>query len=49
MLRGILGCYIYVCDENLRNYFKQHIHTFNKNKNTLIEIAEPKDIKLVPF
>lgn len=47
MLRGILGCYIYVCDENLRHYFKQHIHLFNEYK--LIEIAEPKDVKLVPF
>ena len=28
MLRGILGCYIYVCDENLRNYFRKHIYLF---------------------
>ncbi len=28
MLRGILGCYIYVCDPNLRNYFSQHLHIF---------------------
>lgn len=49
MLRGILGCYIYVCDENLRNYFKKHIYLFNENKNPKIEIAESKEIKLIPF
>ncbi len=25
MLRGIKGTYVYVCDENLREYFKEHI------------------------
>ncbi|MDP4913304.1 MAG: DUF2075 domain-containing protein [Saprospiraceae bacterium] len=49
MLRGILGCYIYVCDENLRNYFRKHIYLFKENKNPIIEIAQPKDIKLIPF
>ncbi len=49
MLRGILGCYIYVCDENLRNYFKKHIHVFNENKTPTIGIAEPNEIKLIPF
>ena len=49
MLRGILGCYIYVCDENLRNYFIKHIHLFNENKNPIIDIAESKEIKLIPF
>ena len=49
MLRGILGCYIYVCDENLRNYFKKHIYLFNENKNPIIEIAESKEIRLIPF
>lgn len=49
MLRGILGCYIYVCDENLRNYFKKHIYLFNENKNPIIEIPEAKEIKLIPF
>lgn len=45
MLRGILGCYIYVCDENLRNYFKKHIPANPKN------FIEPKvkEIKLIPF
>jgi len=49
MLRGILGCYIYVCDENLRNYFKKHIYLFNENKNPIIELAESKEIQLIPF
>ena len=49
MLRGILGCYLYVTDENLRNYFKKHIYLFKENKNPLIEITESKEIKLIPF
>lgn len=49
MLRGILGCYIYVCDENLRNYFKKHIYLFNENKNPIVEIFESKEIQLIPF
>ncbi len=47
MLRGILGCYIYVCDENLRNYFKNHIHLFNEKKTS--EDSEIIEIKLIPF
>jgi SOS-response transcriptional repressor LexA len=38
-----------VCDENLRNYFKNHIYLFKENKNPIIEIAESKEIKLIPF
>ena len=45
MLRGILGCYIYVCDENLRSYFKKHIHQFNEIEEKL----ETKEIKIIPF
>lgn len=45
MLRGILGCYIYVCDENLRNYFKKHIPV---NPENFIE-PKVKEIKLIPF
>lgn len=30
MYRGIKGTFIYACDENLREYFKQHISTFQK-------------------
>jgi len=32
MLRGIKGTYVYVCDENLRNYFKEHIPVFTSEK-----------------
>ena len=28
--RGILGTYIYVCDEKLRNYLKKYIDSYNK-------------------
>jgi DUF2075 family protein/Cdc6-like AAA superfamily ATPase/SOS-response transcriptional repressor LexA len=30
MYRGIKGTFIYACDENLREYFKQHISAFEK-------------------
>ena len=49
MLRGILGCYIYACDENLRNYFKKYIYLFNENKNPIVELSESKEIQLIPF
>jgi len=35
MYRGIRGTYIYACDENLRNYFKEHISTFIKGLRIL--------------
>lgn len=49
MLRGILGCYLYVSDENLRNYFKKHIYSFNENISPIIDTAEAKEIKIIPF
>lgn len=49
MLRGILGCYLYVSDENLRNYFKKHIFSFNESISPIIDTAETKEIKLIPF
>lgn len=48
MLRGILGCYIYVCDENLRNYFKKHIQLFGEQKPELNNL-EKNNIKIVPY
>ncbi|MDG5493175.1 DNA/RNA helicase domain-containing protein [Psychroserpens sp. SPM9] len=30
MFRGIKGTFIYACDENLNNYFKKHIPSFEK-------------------
>lgn len=49
MLRGILGCYLYVSDENLRHYFKKHIYLFKENKSPIIETADSEEIKLIPF
>lgn len=43
LTRGILGTYVYVCDSNLREYFKQYMSTeITSNKN--IKISEPKII-----
>jgi len=37
LLRGIRGTYIYVCDNNLRDYFKEHIQIYkNKTKDNFI-------------
>ncbi|MBZ9691835.1 DUF2075 domain-containing protein [Clostridium sp. M14] len=33
LTRGIRGTYIYVCDDNLRNYFKKYVRTFNSDFN----------------
>ena len=33
LTRGIKGTYVYVCDENLREYFKEHIPVYNDGKN----------------
>ncbi|WP_255050162.1 DNA/RNA helicase domain-containing protein [Lacihabitans sp. CS3-21] len=49
MLRGILGCYFFVTDENLRNYFKKHIYIFNEKKSPIIDSADNEEVKLIPF
>ncbi|MCC7298673.1 MAG: hypothetical protein IT244_10105, partial [Bacteroidia bacterium] len=49
MLRGILGCYIYVCDEKLRNYFKKHINLFGKSASPTIELNDSSEINIIPF
>ena len=49
MLRGILGCYIYVCDKNLRNYFQKHINVFNDNSAEISAKPALNEIKLIPF
>lgn len=49
MLRGILGCYLYVSDENLRNYFRKHIYIYQENINQITDTTEAKEIKLIPF
>lgn len=30
--RGIKGCYIYACDKSMQEYLKEHIETYNSNK-----------------
>jgi DUF2075 family protein/predicted GIY-YIG superfamily endonuclease len=49
MLRGILGCYLYVSDENLRNYFRKHIYTNQENINQITDTTKAKEINLIPF
>jgi DUF2075 family protein/predicted GIY-YIG superfamily endonuclease len=38
MLRGIRGTYVYVCDDNLREYFRKHIQIFEEEKQVLNKI-----------
>ncbi len=45
MLRGIKGTYVYVCDKNLREYFRKHIeHTESVE---VINYLKPEDV--IPF
>lgn len=39
LYRGILGAYVYACDENLREYLKEHLH-FSRIKPTLSLVKE---------
>jgi DUF2075 family protein/predicted GIY-YIG superfamily endonuclease len=43
LLRGIEGTFVYVCDKNLREYFKKHIPIFHSEETTKTEI------KIIPF
>lgn len=45
MYRGIRGTYVYVCDDNLREYFKKHISIFKQE--IPFRILLPNEIK--PF
>lgn len=49
MLRGILGCYIYVCDEHLRNYFKKHVSLYCVDGEVLESKGIAKSTILIPF
>ena len=44
MYRGIKGTFIYACDENLREYLKQHIPT-NKNEELPFRILKFEEVK----
>ena len=43
MYRAIKGSYIYACDKNLREYFKEHIPTFRKQSS--LRILDLTDVK----
>jgi uncharacterized protein len=45
MLRGIKGTYVYVCDQNLREYFAEHIARFKTEKTPVY--LHPS--KVIPF
>lgn len=49
MLRGILGCYVYVCDKNLRNYFSKHMYLFNESQKQENKLEQPEEVKLIAF
>lgn len=43
MYRAIKGSFIYACDKNLREYFKEHIPTFKKERS--IRVLNFEDVK----
>jgi DUF2075 family protein/predicted GIY-YIG superfamily endonuclease len=49
MLRGILGCYLYICDEHLRNYFKKHVSLYDVNDEPEVTQEKNKDTTIIPF
>jgi len=49
MLRGILGCYLYICDEQLRNYFKKHVNLYCVNGENEVCDEKPLPAKIIPF
>lgn len=51
MLRGIKGTYVYVCDDDLREYFREHISVYEKSKSMkLLPLNEVKPfVNCVPL
>ena len=51
MFRGIKGAYLYVCDKNLREYFKEHIEVVSSQKSVLVVPFDQKknDLRYVPY
>ncbi len=49
MLRGILGCYLYICDEHLRNYFKKHVNLYSVNGAAESTKEKTKHTSIIPF
>lgn len=46
LTRGIKGTYLYICDENLRNYMSQFIEIYN-NKNSVVNYSSNQDYGLL--
>lgn len=49
MLRGILGCYIYVCDSNLREYFQKHIPQFSTSTLRVLRPSTEPQPEIIPY
>ncbi|MEN4919098.1 DNA/RNA helicase domain-containing protein [Achromobacter spanius] len=51
MLRGIRGTFVYACDDDLRNYLKQHAESYESNVIAFPELAKPLEpyINSVPL
>lgn len=54
MLRGVLGCYVYVCDPNLREYFKKHMQVYGELEVEEEYVEEQlelelDEVELIPF
>lgn len=51
MFRGIKGVYIYACDKNLREYFKEHISTFKpESRQRILPFTDVKPyVNAVPI
>ncbi len=51
MFRGIKGVYIYACDKNLREYFKEHISTYkSESKLRILPLTDVKPyVNAVPI
>lgn len=49
LLRGIYGTYIYVCNENLRKYFRQFTPVYSKNTNQSIVFSDKPGPNYIPY
>ena len=50
MLRGIKGTYLYICDDNLREYFSKHIEMFEKaNQKEKIILLDEEVNNSIPY
>jgi len=50
MLRGIKGTYLYICDDNLREYFSKHIEMFEKeNQKEKIILLDEEINNSIPY